>query len=70
MGSTSGNTIGECLAYAVKHQPNLKKVLLDENGNLRFGNLVRVNGEFILSNPVAKLVKDGDEIGMIKLSGG
>ena len=65
-----GHTVGECLAYAVKQQPTLKKAIFDDKGNLSFGNFVRVNGEFIISNPEAKLVKDGDEIGIIKLTGG
>ena len=68
--TVSGNTVGDCLAYAVKHQPNLKKALLEENCNLRYGNLVRVNGEFIPTDPLDKQVKDGDEIGVINLSGG
>ena len=66
----SGNTVGQCLTSLVKRQPTLKKAIFDENGNLCFENVVKVNGEFIFSNAVAKSVKDGDEIGIIKLTGG
>ena len=66
----SGNTVGECLDYIVKRRSTLKKAIFDENGNLCFDNLVRVNGEFIYSNALAKSVKDGDEIEIIKFTGG
>ena len=66
----SGNTVGECLDYIVKRRPTLKKAIFDENGNLCFDNLVKVNGEYIFSNHLAKSVKDGDEIEIIKFTGG
>jgi len=66
----SGNTVGECLDYIVKRRSTLKKAIFDENGNMCLGNLVRVNGEFIYSNALAKSVKDGDEIEIIKFTGG
>jgi len=66
----SGNTIGECLDYIVKRRSTLKKAIFDENGNMCLGNLIRVNGAFIYSNALAKSVKDGDEIEIIKFTGG
>ena len=66
----SGNTVGECLDYIVKRRSTLKKAIFDENGNMCLGNLVRVNGAFIYSNALAKSVKDGDEIEIIKFTGG
>ena len=66
----SGNTVGECLDYIVKRRPTLKKAIFDENGNLCFYNLVRVNGNFEYSNALAKSVKDGDKIEIIKFTGG
>ncbi len=69
MVEVSGNPVGECLDYIVKRQPTLKKAIFDENDNLCFDNLVRVNGKFIFSDAEAKLVKDGDEIGIIKFMG-
>jgi molybdopterin converting factor small subunit len=66
----SGNTVGECLNRLVKRRPTLKKALFDENGRLYVNNLIKVNGEYISSNHLAKSVKDGDQIEMIKYTDG
>jgi molybdopterin converting factor small subunit len=66
----SGNTIGECLNRLVKRRPALKKAIFDENGRLYADNLIKVNGEYISSNHLDKSVKDGDQIEIIKYTGG
>ncbi len=70
MVEVSGNTVGECLDYIVERRSTLKKAIFDENGKMCPDNLVRVNGEFIFSNAAAKSVKDGDEIEIIRFTGG
>lgn len=66
----SGETVGQCLDYAFERQPQLKKAVLGEKGNFISGVFIRVNGEFIYSDPVAKPVKDGDEIEIVYFAGG
>ncbi len=66
----NGNTVGECLDYMVKRRTSLKKAIFQENGNLCFGNYVMVNGEIVVSEALAKPVKDGDEIEIFNYSGG
>ena len=74
VAEVSGKTVGECLNYMVKQQPTLKKSIFDKNGNLYPDNLIRVNGKYVLSKDrkfipskaVAKSVKNGDEIEIIK----
>lgn len=65
----TGKTIGECLNYAVKRRPTLKKAIFDGDGSLCSGNLVKVNGEFISSNHLVTSVKDGDGIEIVKFTG-
>ncbi|MFC2022152.1 MoaD/ThiS family protein [Chloroflexota bacterium] len=64
-----GNSVGECLNHLVKQQPTLKKEIFDEDGNLNYIQIF-VNQEFILSEKLAKAVKDGDEISVVALGGG
>lgn len=68
--TVNANTVGESLSNIVEQQPALKKLLFEENGGLRYGNVVKVNEDFILAEPLAKPVKDGDEIGVINICGG
>jgi molybdopterin converting factor small subunit len=66
----NGNTVGECLNRLVKRRPTLKKAIFDENDHLYVNNLLKVNGEYISSNHLVKSVKDGDQIEIIKFTGG
>lgn len=66
---TSGETIGENLNYSFKQNSVLKNLLLDENGNLGSGILIKVNGQFIISNQLTAPVKDGDTIEALKYDG-
>lgn len=65
----SGNTVGECLNNLVKQQPTIKKTVFDEEGNLRY-LIILVNRKFIFPEKLAKVVKDGDEISLVNLTGG
>ncbi len=70
IAEVSGSTVGECLDYLVRQQASLKTAILDKNGDVRFGNLVRINGEYIYFNILDRPVKDEDQIEIIKFSGG
>lgn len=65
-----GNTIGECLEYFVLHKPALKDIIFDGNNNLWLTNWIRLNGKFVYTNPLDKSINDGDEIEVIKFTGG
>lgn len=64
-----GDTIGECLNCFVQQQPYLKKIILDEKGNVCQGNLISLNGTFIDHDNLTKTARDGDEIWIIKSTG-
>jgi hypothetical protein len=65
----SGSTLGECFDY-VMQQDSLKKALLDENGNLCPGSLIiKVNGEYVISDALTRSIKDGDIIEIFRCRG-
>ena len=64
-----GNTVSECFDYSVQQQPSLKKALFDENGVLYPGSIIKVNGEYMLSDALTKVIKDGDSIEVLKFRG-
>ena len=66
---TRGKTVGENLNYGVKQDPGLNKFIIDENGNLWTGILVKINGKFVQSNQLTTAVKDGDTIEILKFTG-
>jgi len=62
-----GNTVGECVQDLVGQYPDLKKVLLNEKGNLLYSYEVYINGKSAYPNEMAKPVKDGDKLNIVML---
>jgi len=70
MTEVNGNTVGECLKQLVKRFQPLEKMLLDENDKLARHVVIFVNRESAQTEGLAKPVKDGDEIDLMKMVGG
>ncbi len=66
----NGSTVGECLSHLVKQFPSMKKQLFSKNGKLFEYIIIPVNGESAYPEPLAKPVKDGDELDIIFIVGG
>lgn len=62
-----GNTIGECLNDLVSRYPDMKKMILDSNGNLRHSYDIYINGESAYPREMTRPVKDGDKLNLIML---
>ena len=62
-----GNTVGECVQDLVGQYPDLKKVLLNQQGNLLYSYEVYINGESAYPNEMAKPVKDGDKLNIVMI---
>jgi hypothetical protein len=62
-----GSTVGECFDYVIQRQASLKKALLDENNSLNYGNFIKINGEYVISDTLKMTVKDGDKIEILKI---
>ncbi len=63
-------TVGECLNEIVKIFPKIKPGLFDKEGNLHSYIDVYVNGESSYPEPLAKPVKDKDELYIVFLIAG
>ena len=63
---TKGKTTGENLNYSFKQNSVLQNLLLDENGNLASGIIIKIDGKFVNSNQLTTPVKDGDTIEVLK----
>lgn len=70
LGEVNGSTVGECLDQLTRKLPYLSHWLFDEKGNLREYVDVCVNKENIFPDPLARPVKDGDELFIMCLIGG
>ena len=62
-----GKTVGECLQDLGRRYPELKKIMLDQDGNLFQSFDVFVNGESAYPGPMARPVKDGDRLHVVML---
>ena len=66
-----GSTVSECLDQVIGLFPRLKKELLRKEGELRPDILIYVNDETTYPDPLARTVKDGDELNItILIAGG
>ena len=66
-----GHTVGECLNAVIKIYPGLKKMLVDDKGNLHNYVGIYINGEDAFPEEMKKPVKDGDEVHVLyTLAGG
>jgi len=67
----SGGTVGECIDHLIGQFPFTKSQLFRETGRLFENVLISVNGESAYPEPLAKPVRDGDEINIVfMVSGG
>ena len=62
-----GKTVGECLRDLARQYPDLKKVLLDKNGDLTPSFDIFVNGENAYPHAMTHPVKDGDKLNIMLL---
>jgi molybdopterin converting factor small subunit len=60
-----GKTVRECLHDLVRQFPNLKKMLLDKDGNLMHSYDFYINGENVYPKDMNKPLKDGDKLNVI-----
>ena len=62
-----GNTVGECINDLVEKYPDMKKMILDKNGNLRHSYDLYINGQSSYPKEMTKRVKDGDKLNLVML---
>jgi molybdopterin converting factor small subunit len=60
-----GKTIKECLQDLVRQFPDLKKVLLNKEGDLQSTYEYFVNGESSYPRDMNKTLKDGDKLNVV-----
>jgi molybdopterin converting factor small subunit len=60
-----GKTIKECLHDLVRQFPDLKRLLLDKEGNLQSTYEYYVNGESSFPKDMNKPLKDGDKLNVV-----
>lgn len=65
-----GSTVGECLNQLTDQFPVLKDELLDKDGNVLNFVDIYVNGKSSYPEELAKSVKDGDEVHILRAIGG
>ena len=70
MIEVQGHTVGECLEVVMKAYPNVKKLLVDDNGKLHSYVGIYVNGQDAFPGETARAVKEGDEIHVLYALGG
>ena len=66
----NGSTVGQCLDHLIKQYPSIEQQLFDEDGKLHNEIDIFINREFLHSEDLDKLVKDGDELHIAFLIGG
>ena len=62
-----GKTVGECLRDLARQYPDLKKVILDKNGDLVPSFDVFVNGESTYPDTMTRPVTAGDKLHIVLL---
>jgi len=60
-----GSTVGECLNDLFRQFPDLKKMLLNKEGNLQNAYDVYINGESAYPMEMKKPVRDGDKLNIV-----
>ena len=60
-----GKTVRECLHDLVKQFPDLKKMLLDKDGNLMHSYDYFINGESAYPMDMNQPLKDGDKLNIL-----
>lgn len=70
VAEVAGSTIGECLNHLVKQFPDIESELFDESGNLFQYLDIYVNGKSSYPEELAKPVKDGDVLYILREIGG
>ena len=65
-----GSTVGECLNHLVGRFPSIENELLDEDGKVLQYIDIYVNGKSSFPEELAKPVKDGDELYILRLIAG
>jgi molybdopterin converting factor small subunit len=60
-----GKTVRECLHDLVRQFPDLKKMLLDKDGNLMHSYDFYINGENVYPKDMMKPLKDGDKLNVV-----
>jgi molybdopterin converting factor small subunit len=61
----AGKTVRECLHDLVRQFPNLKKMLLDKDGNLMHSYDFYINGESVYPKGMNTTLKDGDKLNVL-----
>ncbi len=65
-----GSTVGECLNHLVGQFPSIGNELLDEDGKVLQYVDIYVNGKSSFPEELAKPVKDGDKLYILRLIAG
>jgi len=66
-----GKTVGECLGVLMKEYPEVRKMLVDDNGKLHSYVGIYINGQDAFPGEMARAVETGDEIHVLyALAGG
>ena len=60
-----GKTVRECLHDLVRQFPDLKRMLLDGDGNLMHSYDYFINGESVYPKDMNRPLKDGDKLNII-----
>jgi molybdopterin converting factor small subunit len=60
-------TVGEALHELGKQSPDLKKLLLDKEGNLAHFYDVYINGESAYPQTMTRPLKDGDKLNIVMI---
>jgi len=60
-----GKTVRECLHDLVRQYPDLKRMLLNEDGNLMHSYDFFINGESVYPKDMNLPLKDGDKLNVV-----
>ena len=60
-----GKTVRECLHDLVRQFPDLKRMLLDKDGNLMHSYDYFINGETVYPKDMSRPLKDGDKLNVV-----
>ena len=60
-----GKTVRECLHDLTRQFPDLKRMLLDKDGNLMHSYDYFINGESVYPKDMNRPLKDGDKLNII-----
>ena len=60
-----GETVRECLHDLVRQYPDLKRMLLNNDGNLMHGYDFFINGESVYPKDMTLPLRDGDKLNVV-----